>query len=535
MKIPKIAHTIWVGEVKRMPDQNIRNFLKCAHQNPDLTFNLWIDSTKLPPGIHTPDDYRAVFKTLAEEITQEYPEHPIDQSVLDRIKIRDIESEGVSSPYVRYEIDRLRPNYGAASDLLRYEILFKEGGFYFDSDVGFGEIPIRDTGVFDDDSPYPRFYFDWSYKGMPGVPINDFLLATPQNLFVKFLRTLSEHHYQGVCKALKDPLGRSYKNTEVPKPFFLPVYEAHCGDESNVIEETTIRRTGPESLHRMVQDIVNVPIQYSPGKSAVLLRSIEKQWRTYPPNHRAWCEMPVLKMPSADTSIERALKAMEFEVNVMKFLALDTHIQNILDSCDGFDDKAAIIGQFFTKIRECKKKFKFNGLQGIQLTFQNPQVLEFYKKMGIPLYKTFTLPYWDKKQMDHSVLEERETLSAYYAPVNEILEHVDAFTQDSKMPISKAVVEELTHGLLFMNTFFDEYSKIRKDKASLEAIRDYLRMVNLEKFIQMYNNLSQDNRVPEDLQGQMSEIVQKYSKFCNTQQEALEKLGMEQKSTCTIL
>jgi mannosyltransferase OCH1-like enzyme len=61
---------------------------------------------------------------------------------------------------VRYEIDRLRPNYGASSDLLRYLILYSFGGAYFDSDVAPGTKRLETSESFLKDFDNPIIYIN---------------------------------------------------------------------------------------------------------------------------------------------------------------------------------------------------------------------------------------------------------------------------------------------------------------------------------------------------------------------------------------
>src|SRR5687767_9988573 len=105
MGVPKRLHFIWVG-FKSLPDQNGERIKKWMDQNPDFSFTLWVDK------VGTSDDiikeYQSTFHVYLNK---------------NQLQIRDITEAGVSTPQVRYEIDRLRPNYGSASDLLRLNIL----------------------------------------------------------------------------------------------------------------------------------------------------------------------------------------------------------------------------------------------------------------------------------------------------------------------------------------------------------------------------------------------------------------------------
>ncbi len=119
-EIPKIMHFIWAGGVKIMPDEALRNVIDWAKANPDFIINIWVDHITDP---EVNNKYVEKISELSELM---------DNSAVTNIKIMDINEEKVCTPEVRYELNHLAPNYGASSDMLRYNILSKKGGAYFD-------------------------------------------------------------------------------------------------------------------------------------------------------------------------------------------------------------------------------------------------------------------------------------------------------------------------------------------------------------------------------------------------------------------
>ncbi len=99
VRIPKIAHFIWIGP-RAFPRESVENVRTWMAKNPDWTFYFWTDRQRpVPvPGMKT-------------RMIQE----------LNFLKLRDCFSKC--------------DNYGEKSDLLRYEILYQEGGVYADHDV----------------------------------------------------------------------------------------------------------------------------------------------------------------------------------------------------------------------------------------------------------------------------------------------------------------------------------------------------------------------------------------------------------------
>ena len=99
VRIPKVVHFIWIGPLP-FPRESVENVRTWMAKNPDWTFNFWTDYKRpLPvPGMHL---------RMIQDVSF--------------LKLQECFSKS--------------DNYGEKSDLLRYEILYKEGGVYVDHDV----------------------------------------------------------------------------------------------------------------------------------------------------------------------------------------------------------------------------------------------------------------------------------------------------------------------------------------------------------------------------------------------------------------
>ncbi len=99
VKIPKVVHFIWLGP-RPFPPESVVNVRSWMAQNPDWTFKFWTDRERPAPcnGMET-------------IILKEYP-----------------------FPFLE-RCYRASENWGEKSDILRFEILFKEGGVYVDHDA----------------------------------------------------------------------------------------------------------------------------------------------------------------------------------------------------------------------------------------------------------------------------------------------------------------------------------------------------------------------------------------------------------------
>jgi hypothetical protein len=97
--IPKVVHIIWLGP-SGFPEDSKKNVASWIEKHPDYLFKFWSDRKRALP-------------------------HPTMQFQL-------VGQQDLPNVYQLYE---LSDNYGEKADLLRYEILYKEGGIYVDHDV----------------------------------------------------------------------------------------------------------------------------------------------------------------------------------------------------------------------------------------------------------------------------------------------------------------------------------------------------------------------------------------------------------------
>jgi hypothetical protein len=99
-RIPKVLHFIWIGP-KSFPIESIKNLVSWKKYHPDWVMKFWTDSK----------DRICPIDGMERHLVSQAP-----------------------NKYVSHFVE-LTPNYGEKSDLLRYEILFHEGGVYVDHDV----------------------------------------------------------------------------------------------------------------------------------------------------------------------------------------------------------------------------------------------------------------------------------------------------------------------------------------------------------------------------------------------------------------
>ena len=98
-KIPKTVHFIWLGP-RSFPPESVENVRTWIAKHPDWKFKFWTDRDRDPPC-----------KGMERVIVQEFPYPHLGRE------------------YVQSE------NWGEKSDILRFEILYDEGGVYADHDA----------------------------------------------------------------------------------------------------------------------------------------------------------------------------------------------------------------------------------------------------------------------------------------------------------------------------------------------------------------------------------------------------------------
>lgn len=98
-KIPKVIHFIWLGP-KPFPRESVENVKTWIAKHPDWKVKFWTDR-----------------------------ERPLPHPAMERVLLSNFHFLQLADCFNKSD------NYGEKSDILRYEILFQEGGIYVDHDV----------------------------------------------------------------------------------------------------------------------------------------------------------------------------------------------------------------------------------------------------------------------------------------------------------------------------------------------------------------------------------------------------------------
>jgi hypothetical protein len=97
--IPKVVHFVWIGP-KPFPRESVENIRSWIAKHPDWTFKFWTDRDR-----------------------------PLPHKQMQLARVQDLQFIKLYDSYKKSD------NYAEKSDVLRYEILYQEGGIYADHDV----------------------------------------------------------------------------------------------------------------------------------------------------------------------------------------------------------------------------------------------------------------------------------------------------------------------------------------------------------------------------------------------------------------
>jgi hypothetical protein len=430
--ITKEIFTIWAGGLKMMPEKNIDVFKGWLKLNKDFHGVIYIDKQS------TPKESLSAFEEMINADGSE-------------IELRDITEAGVSDEYVRYEIDRMTPNYGKSSDLIRYNALYKFGGFYIDSDVQPGILP---ENLFDQDNPI--FCVDDCAQGSDNVG-NDAFLCSAKHPVMKRIMELAHSNYQGLHETWKD----RYYNDFGPKPdpYILDFNSISMRGTHEEWVHRTIAMTGSGALHPalfeydILQESGNIDAQYSLSKRGILkkIKGNDLGW-TIP-------RMRNLTNSDKESMLEEAilytLNSIKFEAKTMGLLRLDYHVHMIMCALgeQGFDvqyrQKGAPnanenkIAAILIERLEKSNDINYANINNLAWVSRHPSVRMFYQDN---LESFFSAEWSDihrhaatlKTLMDE-IDEKTEKIELFNYYIEQIAKNEDNLNRDLKVRIDKAI------------------------------------------------------------------------------------------------
>lgn len=363
MPISKKIHFIWLGQL--LPNNRLEHIKNWSNLNEEFQINLWLDEI----GAESNSIFGTTYSTAVEKTKALINQHQIKN-----IEIKDIQEFNTTEEenywqFIRYEIDKLRPNYGAASDLLRLIILEKHGGAYYDSDVN----PISLSNLEPWNTEGLRLY-------MYQKNCNDIIICPSEEpTLVEWRKkvSLNQTIFDG-------------------KSFVQSMNDTYLSDNPFYIVSNTLRKTGPNTI---------ILLANNQQEKIFELTNLRKT--THIESEQSWCNRRI-KTLGDDNLIEslynHLLKIISFEIQFLGILRLEDHVNSLLKSIQ-CDQKSNIIVEFMEKIGHVSME----NVQYVQLTFEHEEVFNFYRQHNF-LNKTCLLP-WDLRVVEGPEPQPRKMLN----------------------------------------------------------------------------------------------------------------------------
>ena len=385
MKIPKIIHFIWAGGERALPYSNIQTVRSWANQNPSFQVWVWIDPSSSTSSFKLIDQYVQQFKNEKNIIL-----HDIEGTKDDAGKVF-----SVSDEIVRYEINKLRPNYGRSSDRLRYKILEIFGGAYFDSDVKPGHISLQHSGIFEKEFDMPQIFIDMNSQNTGEVG-NDAIICTPRNPAITQIKDTSyQHYFFHRNKKSSDILPICDFNISQNNSFYRLSYYS---EDSAYVIQSTILQTGPYCVRKILLDNLKNLIPPQELKSEV--KPMENL--TYVvANHRNWIDIPIPIMIHS-IAIKKIEETIKFEIEKFQILRLDDHVAGLMQSTRTTQDLATL------EILNIISNVDISSVQCIQITYRFRETVEYCNQNNFQ-HSTYLFPLVKKcyeNSQIHNYFEE---------------------------------------------------------------------------------------------------------------------------------
>lgn len=375
-RLPQIVHTVWAGGTDKITDDDLRVILRRALANPEWKQYIWVDE-KTDPEVISSNYYKDAFARLLQDEEFEKCGEEIKKKVLTNLFIQDIKA--LRDEYISYEIDKLTPNYGSSSDLLRYIILYIYGGAYFDTDVYAGtntldEIPVKEADnyiIYLDHYPqHPRIHqhllADFEHFAAIG---NDAFITTKNNPFVLELCNIAKRNYDLESNKISCAYGgKNIKNITESRTGPLIV--------SNLMLQSELVRGEAAHQHYRVWRDVNI-YRLRDGKICLSMPA--------PDNESNWLNLRVVKKDYKE-ALQRVAGTIAFEMKHFGVIRVDDHILDVLISGGVYHNEEltlqaqesyrTIIGNSI--LEECQKYIDQKPM--VQVTGRFDETVNFFEK-----------------------------------------------------------------------------------------------------------------------------------------------------------
>ena len=286
-----------------------------------------------------------------------------------RIQMIDIEETSFTAEnraqifaVVRYTINRPEPNYGMASDLLRYLILWEYGGAYFDIDVQ----PPNDGK--------PSLESLAEIYGAIGKPLD----LPDDRVFCNRIPGEEDYCNHAIVSIAHSLVIQDLLNTATTASMSAPtkiefnIRDTYCCDNSTYVIRRTVINSGPLCL----------PAIYAKYKTAMFsLHSIGfSLGHTF---DGSWMDR-WSHLDNFEAALERAMYCIIFEIEHYGALRLDYHIWAIMQSPHYAVEDEAVSAALTERLEPLLQNLAFRQkITLAQLTFQYAETVNFYIEQNL--------------------------------------------------------------------------------------------------------------------------------------------------------
>lgn len=378
-RVDKIIHFVWAGGESIMPTKGVLNMLKWTIYLPkEAGFEiwLWVDPATDWNNYHhnlqallqqtdvseLVDRYQQLITDVADTSnSHEYTQVQVfndsvsnDERALlvtTPIILKNARTYGVLNECANYEIIRPDPNYGASSDLIRYDILHEFGGLYLDVDI----VPVPNSfesfiqlfktsyrkpiivlnhvsqQVKASDAMLKLFKLPKKKKNQLGYDHswgNDAILCSAYHPLMRLIIESCRNNYHLLSHAHSDSAVIIKRQIE----------RAYC---ANYTREITISTTGPVML-AMVMSQWKI-VGYSHKKKYALIKHkkqlcVLSRFNTIGcgllqpvQNHLNWLKTPRICVRNEKLYVERMWSTIHYEAKFFGVLRMQDHLLNIAE------------------------------------------------------------------------------------------------------------------------------------------------------------------------------------------------------------
>lgn len=324
VNVPKVIYFIWAGGISPLPPIGAEIISSWAKSCPNFEIHLLVDETTAGKSLENlVENYKIIFKMHQIDILANSDEVRIHVGNAPII-LKDIKREGLRNELVTYEIEQLIPNYGASSDLIRYDVLSR-GGCYFDgTDVKpRPDQPLERVEIFSNLTTHILYVDYLAQNPRPNsLELAKFNFNTIGN--DSFIATANNPLMKKISDAAKMNYALNINNIG------MIINHAHASHHPRFI---TISRTGPGLVRQTINKIfterdrnhsakidnVEVELKSLRNSDRLLCQPADK-------NTRLWLKGATISIPiTAGEAIRKVCKAIDFEVTHFHYLRLDYH------------------------------------------------------------------------------------------------------------------------------------------------------------------------------------------------------------------